>query len=237
MLHAAVPAAHPQVAARVDEQWIDHTAAAVIATVSGARATWQPDHIRAEAERAARATGVRLDELDGTVEAIVAAALGPGVSVRLSAPGVVTATEPSVLRRADGASVYTTARTQLYTSRAVMDAEARLLAAAGRTDGKVTTNRAVDMALLETAANGVDLNPGQASMVRALATSGARLEVALAPAGTGKTTAMRALARAWVEDGGHVIGLAPTSAAAAVLASRFHGGACEGPCRTGRKVL
>jgi len=42
----------------------------------------------------------------------------------------------------------------------VMDAEARLLAAAGRTDGKVTTRRAVDMALLETAANGVELNPG-----------------------------------------------------------------------------
>ncbi len=222
MLHSAVPAAHPQVAARVDEQWIDQTAAAVIGTVSGARATWQPDHIRAEAERAARSTGVRLDELDTTVDAIVTAALGLGESVRLSAPTLISATEPAALRRADGASVYTTARTQLYTSRAVMDAEARLLSAAQRADGRVTTSRAVDMALLESAANGVDLNPGQVTLVRELATSGARLQVALAPAGTGKTTAMRALARAWTEDGGHVIGLAPTAAAAAVLAEDLH---------------
>jgi len=218
MLHDAVPAAHPQLVARVDEQWIDQTAAAVIGTVSGARATWQPDHVRAEAERAARASGVVLAEVDGTVDAIVAAALGPGVSVRLSAPGLVTATGPAALQRSDGASVYTTARTQLYTSRAVMDAEARLLAAAGRTDGRVTSSRAVDMALLESTANGVELNPGQLTLVRELATSGARVQVALAPAGTGKTTAMSALARAWAEDGGHVIGLAPTAAAAAVLA-------------------
>ena len=222
MLHSAVPAAHPQVAARVDEQWIDQTAAAVIGTVSGARATWQPDHIRAEAERAARSTGVRLDELDTTVDAIVTAALGLGESVRLSAPTLISATEPAAVRRADGASVYTTARTQLYTSRAVMDAEARLLSAAQRADGRVTTSRAVDMALLESAANGVDLNPGQVTLVRELATSGARLQVALAPAGTGKTTAMRALARAWTEDGGHVIGLAHTAAAAAVLAEDLH---------------
>ena len=160
----------------------------------------------------------------GTVDAIVAAALSPGVSVALSAPAPALGgvTEPAALRRADGASVYTTARTQLYTSRAVMDAEARLLAAAGRTDGRVSSSRAVDMALLETAANGVELNPGQIALVRALATSGARLQVALAPAGTGKTTAMRALARAWVEDGGHVIGLAPTAAAAAVLGQDLH---------------
>jgi len=222
MIHTAVPAAKPQMSARVDEEWINQTAEAVIRIVSDARATWQPDHIRAEAERAARATGVKLGELDDTVDAIVTAALGAGVSVPLSAPAWGGVAEPAALRRADGASVYTTARTQLYTSRAVMNAEARLLAAAQRTDGRVTSSRAVDMALLETAANGVELNPGQAALVRELATSGARLQVALAPAGTGKTTAMSALARAWTEDGGHVVGLAPTAAAAAVLGGDLH---------------
>jgi hypothetical protein len=39
----------------------------------------------------------------------------------------------------------------------------------------------------------------------------------IAPAGAGKTTAMRALALAWTQDGGLVIGLAPSAAAAAVL--------------------
>ena len=51
-----------------------------------------------------------------------------------------------------------------------------------------------------------------------MCTSGARLQLAIAPAGAGKTTAMRALAAAWTEDGGQVLGLAPSAAAAAVLA-------------------
>ena len=71
--------------------------------------------------------------------------------------------------------------------------------------------------MVESVANGVELNPGQARLVRELATSGGRLQLALAPAGTGKTTAMRVLARAWTADGGHVVGLAPSAAAAAAL--------------------
>src|ERR1035441_5062753 len=73
------------------------------------------------------------------------------------------------------------------------------------------------MALLESAANGVTLNAGQAALVRTMATSGGRLQLAIAPAGAGKTTAMRALAGAWTEGGGTVVGLAPSAAAAAAL--------------------
>jgi hypothetical protein len=75
----------------------------------------------------------------------------------------------------------------------------------------------VDLALLEMAANGTALDAGQASLVRQMCTSGARLQLAIAPAGAGKTTAMRALTLAWTQDGGQVIGLAPSAAAAAVL--------------------
>jgi ATP-dependent exoDNAse (exonuclease V) alpha subunit len=54
-------------------------------------------------------------------------------------------------------------------------------------------------------------------------TSGVRLQLAIAPAGAGKTTAMRTLARAWTDSGGHVVGFAPSAAAAAQL--RDHTGA------------
>jgi ATP-dependent exoDNAse (exonuclease V) alpha subunit len=50
-----------------------------------------------------------------------------------------------------------------------------------------------------------------------MCSSGARVQLAIAPAGTGKTTAMRALTLAWTQDGGQAIGLAPSAAAAAVL--------------------
>jgi ATP-dependent exoDNAse (exonuclease V) alpha subunit len=78
--------------------------------------------------------------------------------------------------------------------------------------------RAVDLALLEMAANGTALDAGQAALVRQMCSSGARLQLAIAPAGAGKTTAMRALTLAWAQDGGQVLGLAPSAAAAVVLA-------------------
>ena len=125
--------------------------------------------------------------------------------------------EPEALRRIDGSSVYTVAGADLYTSQRILDAEQRLVAAAGRRDGTVVDESAVDLALLEMAANGTALDAGQASLVRQMCTSGARLQLAIAPAGAGKTTAMRALTLAWTEDGGQVLGLAPSAAAAAVL--------------------
>jgi ATP-dependent exoDNAse (exonuclease V) alpha subunit len=53
-----------------------------------------------------------------------------------------------------------------------------------------------------------------------MCTSRARLQLAIASAGAGKTTAMRALTLAWTQDGGQVLGLAPSAAAAAVLAEQ-----------------
>ena len=81
--------------------------------------------------------------------------------------------------------------------------------------------------------------PGRPLWSGQMCTSGARLQLAIAPAGAGKTTAMRALALAWTEDGGQVVGLAPSAAAAAVL--REHTGASAptrspnspGPCMHG----
>ena len=70
------------------------------------------------------------------------------------------------------------------------------------------------MALLESVANGLNLNTGQAHLVRQMATSGARVQLAIAPAGSGKTTAMSALTAAWTASGGTVIGLAPSAVAA-----------------------
>ena len=127
--------------------------------------------------------------------------------------------EPPELRKADGASVYTQAGADMFTSSKVLAAEQRLVDVAGRYDGYAVEASSVDLALLESTANGVTLNAGQATLVREMATSGARLQLAIAPAGSGKTTAMRALATAWADGGGSIVGLAPSAAAADALRS------------------
>jgi conjugative relaxase-like TrwC/TraI family protein len=187
----------------------------VIERVQADRATWQRWHVIAETQRVLRRLAVPLAELDAAVDAVVATALGD-FSIALPAPDAALV-EPDALRRADGTSVYTVAGSQLYTSTAVLTAERSLLDAAERDDGRRADQRCVDVALLETTANGLTLNDQQAAFVRELATSGSRCQLALAPAGTGKTTALRVLVRAWVEDGGDVVAAAPSAAAARLL--------------------
>ena len=116
---------------------------------------------------------------------------------------------PAQLRRRDGSSVYDVAGSQLYTSATVLADEAFLVDAAHRRDGRAVTDRDVDMALLESVANGLNLNTAQAHLVRQMATSGARVQLAIAPAGSGKTTAMSALTAAWTHSGGTVLGPGP----------------------------
>jgi hypothetical protein len=105
--------------------------------------------------------------------------------------------EPEVLRRSDRTSVYRVTESTRYTSSRMLAAEQRIIRAAGQTDGRRASPNAVNGALLAEAATGTTLNEGQIQLVRDLATSGCRVQLALAPAGTGKTTAMRALATAW----------------------------------------
>ncbi len=140
--------------------------------------------------------------------------------------------EPEFLRRPDGASVYTVHGSRTYTSAAILDAERRLLEAGERTDGYVIPEFFVELAISRGTEAGAGLDSGQAELVSALATSGARVQVALAPAGSGKTTAMATLAKAWRGGGGQVIGLAPTAVAADEL-----GQAIDTPAETVAKFL
>ena len=99
--------------------------------------------------------------------------------------------DPELLQRSDGASVYTVAGADLFTSTRILDAERRLVAIAGRRDAQIISATPVDTALLEATANGITLNAGQTGLVQEMSSSGARLQLAIAPAGTGKTTRCR----------------------------------------------
>ena len=219
-------ATHPRPRTREYPEFTDELctdlAGACVENISATRARWQRPHLRAEAERQLRArdfAGITdTDELAAAIERIVDTALSADTSVAVSSDALDgDLNEPDVLRRANGESVFVRHDVALHTSTEILAAEHRIVAASKRTDGRRLDETTVDIALLEQAANGRELNAGQAAMVRELATSGRRVQLVLAPAGTGKTTAMRTLARAWTDSGGTLIGLAPTAAAAAVL--------------------
>jgi conjugative relaxase-like TrwC/TraI family protein len=183
-----------QTATIADSHWIADTADHILTVMEASRSTWQVWHVRAEAQRQVRIIDVPADRAAVLVDLLVDEVLDRRC-VALTAPDDLE--EPEVLRRVDGSSVYTVAGADLYTSQRILDAEQRLLTAAERPGGASVDPTAVALALLEMAANGTPLDAGQAALARRMCSSGARLQLAIAPAGAGKTTAMRALTLAW----------------------------------------
>ena len=248
----------------VTDEWVAETAQRVVARVAEDRATWQVWHLRAEAQRQARAHGVRLPDLDAAVDRVVATAIGEH-SIAFNDPDPLThattaseqdVTIPEPLQRTDHGvdgeeivSVYSLAGARQYTSQAVIDAERRIVESARRTGGRTISEVRVGIAIAEAAANELQLNAAQQSLVREMATSGRAVQLALAPAGTGKTTAMQVLTRAWQDSGGTVIGLAPSAVAAQELGASINPetsdegaaakakGLLNGPWRPGRKKV
>src|SRR5688500_16160562 len=142
-----------------DARWVAQTADHILRVMEASRSTWQMWHVRAEAQRQVRTIDVPSEHATALVDLLVDEVLDRR-SIAL-APPHDDIEEPEVLRRIDGSSVYTVAGAALYTSQRILDAEQRLLTAAARRGGASVERTAVDLALLEMAANGSALDAGQ----------------------------------------------------------------------------
>lgn len=211
--------------ALVDDALIHTLADATLAAVAGKRAQWSRHHVYAEALRQVRSMNLAAIDRHAAVDRIVAMALSPELSVPIGIDPEVDAPVPDELRRSDGTSVYRMAGGQLYTSVAVLEAEERIVAAAGSGGARTASAGDIDLAVLEWSANnnGRTLNTSQAALVRAVAGSDRVLTLAMAPAGTGKTTAMGALAAVWQSAGGTITALSPQASTADELAAQIPG--------------
>lgn len=198
----------------VSAAWVRTTACRVIEELEAHRATWQIQHVRAEAQRQVRDVAVPADRLPEVVAWVVDEVLRRSQNL---SPDLDPVSEPTALRRTDGESVYRHTGRDRYTSQRILDAEQRMLAVEGETDAFAWSVDDVEVAVLEARLAGMRVNHGQEALVTAMATSGLRLQLALAPAGSGKTTAMQLLARVWTTGGRGAMGFAPSAAAAAAL--------------------
>ena len=105
-----------------------------------------------------------------------------------------------------------------YTSQAVLDSETRLLDAAKTPTTESIPAHLVDVAIAEIEhADGLRLDAEQCAIARYLCTNPMLLSVAVGPAGSGKTTAMKPVCAAWHTAGRNVIALAPSATAARQL--------------------
>lgn len=194
---------------------VDRVAAAALAQVSEHRSTWTRANVEAAVLRALAHVGY-LTHHDRERALADATGLILDGAVALNAPA--TGKAPPGLRRSDGASVFTPHGSTRYTTRAVLDAEQRLLDLATVPDRFATPDPAqVEAALRTFEKDHRALDPGQRDLARAFALDTRALAIGIGPAGTGKTTAMRALAAALDATGRRLIPLATSGAAAKLL--------------------
>ncbi|MGE3813354.1 MAG: MobF family relaxase [Candidatus Nanopelagicales bacterium] len=221
--HTARPSASDDV--------VEYLAAVALDAVLARRSTWTRWNLLAEAARATR--GLRLPSAAERIalhDRVVATALAG--CVPLTAPDRWTV--PEGWRRPDGTTVFDRPDEDRFSHRVILDAEARLLAAAADQHAPgvdETVARAAAVAVQPPRHPGgrdVRLASDQVDAVIGIATSRRLLDVLVGPAGTGKTTTLRALRTAWedVHGPGTVLGLAPSAAAAHELADAL-GVPCE----------
>jgi hypothetical protein len=205
----------------LDPALLRDVARVALDVVASKRATFTHANVLAEVHR--QLHGARFatptDRL-AVAELMASAALGE--ALQLTPPEV----EPvwPQLRRPDGSSKLRHRGADQYTTREIFDAESRLLDA-GRTTGGpgVPAEVVADVAASDLPSRAHRLGPDQAGAVAAVATSGRVLDVLVGPAGTGKTVSLAGLREAWerVHGEGSVTGLAPSAAAAEVLADEL----------------
>ncbi len=200
---------------------LDDAAGVAVQTVAERRATFSRSNLLAEVHR--QLHGVRFASPDERIAVAERTAdLAAARSLLVSAPELHAT--PERLRRADGTSRFRAKGHEVYTTATLLEAEARLLAVGRRTGGPAATTATVAVvtsADLPGRDHGLSLD--QAVAIEQVATSGRVLDVLVGPAGTGKSTTMAGLRAAWeTEHGpGSVLGLAPSAAAAEVLADEL----------------
>jgi ATP-dependent exoDNAse (exonuclease V) alpha subunit len=200
------------------------------------RSTWTRWNVLAETARTCH--GLRMAgpaERHGLHDRVAQAVLDR--CVPLDPPELFTV--PAAHRRPDGTSVFTRPGEEAFTDLRILQAEQRLIDAttdtAAPTAHEATARWiATSPQQLRRGGRPLRLAPDQIDAVIAIATSGRRLDVLVGPAGTGKTTTLRALRAAWETrfGQGSVIGLAPSANAAEELAA-----ALRIPCENTAKWL
>jgi conjugative relaxase-like TrwC/TraI family protein len=200
---------------------LSDAAGVAVEQVAERRATFSRANVLAEVHR--QLHGVRFASPDERIAvAERTAELALGQALLISAPELHHT--PEALRRADGTSRFRAKGHEVYTTTTLLEAEARLLDAGRQFGAPAVTARTV---AIVTRANlprrDHTLSPDQIRAIEQIATSGRRLDVLIGPAGTGKSTTMAGLRGAWeAEHGaGSVLGLAPSAAAAEVLAAEL----------------
>jgi hypothetical protein len=166
-----------------------------------------------EVHRAMPAMAAGVDQA-ALAEELAAEAVSSGAVLALGPAPEVVDVSALGLRASDGRSVYTPPGVERYTTPAHLDLEEYLVTEAARQVPQLVTPAQAEVALGLS-----DLDRAQAEVAAGLLAARTAVSVLVAPAGSGKTHTMAAVARAWTQwTGGRAVGVTLSTNAARVMA-------------------
>lgn len=198
---------------------VEEIGRSVVIAVGEKRSTWRRANLYAEAARQTLGWRFASARDREAITGLILEAAEQG-SLRLTPPNL--ATTPAAFRRPDGSSEFRPKHSTVFSAEHLLAAEDRLLKRA-----EAMTASTVDIEIVDTVTRQPvkdhRLSSEQAEALAKVSVSGRQLDLLVGPAGAGKTTALRALKQAWTHHHGRnsVVGLAPSAAAAAVLAEEL----------------
>jgi DNA primase catalytic core len=209
------------------ETWLDHhddgdtrdvLARSVHDTLARRRATWSRFNARAEVERLTRLVRFRPDERQGVIDRITDAAIALCVPITPHRYELPAGADSDPRLAYAGHTVFDNPNLRRFTAQEVLDAEAFLDSLTDRAGAHVTPE---EFEALLASWQGQTLANDQIAAVRHLAGDPHALTALVGPAGSGKTTTMRALHDVWTaaHGPGSVLGVAPSARAAHELAA------------------
>ncbi|MFI2562215.1 MobF family relaxase [Nocardia farcinica] len=206
---AAEPAPPPQ------RRSLDDDARAVMSKLESKRSRWQLPHVLSAVQ--AHLGGENFPNID-TYRNAVDLLADRVLELSVTTPRAELPATPRRLRRRNGDFILSHHGSHKHSSRRILDAESMMVSATSEPT-VFTARTATITGVYESmhAEAGRSLNAGQRTLAEHFLQSGSLLAVGVGPAGTGKTTSMKAVVQAWRAEGHNVIALAPSAVAAETL--------------------
>lgn len=204
-------------------------ASTVVDQIRASRSTWTIANLRAETERLTR--NVRCESPDDRrkmVDAVVEAAASVSVELSRNRYQLTPEAAQDVRLALRGRSIFDDDHARVFTDTSILNAEAYLMGLATKQSGprvatEVSSREVARASATQLVDRGFAFADDQCSAAHTVITDGKALSAIVGPAGTGKSTTMKAVKAAWeaAHGTGTITGLTTSAQAAAVLGAEI----------------
>lgn len=200
----------------------DEVIANALKKISAKRAHWRIGHLHTAVNYELQYCHFSTEKLRKDAQQLCIKDTIDRYAIAIPDSGKAHSSDISRLTKTNGESIFHAHMSQEYASPEVILQEKNVFDGLECPIADVLTREQVDKAIVKVEEkNGYPLNKQQRELVHHFTGTGTLVAGGIGPAGTGKTTAMRAVSDAWIASGRNVVALGTSAAAAQILGAEL----------------